>query len=100
MQAQFTVGGCIVKAKLLLFRTFDSKNLALIALCAVFGTVSLVSASDGLLSKLTNHNNDAIEQCVKDINQFADDSLDTSLRLYQVGMCYFYIDCDFVEGNG
>jgi TPR repeat protein len=89
-----------VKAKLRIFRTFDPKNLTLIALSTVFGTTSLVSASDDLLSKLANHNNEAIEQCVKDINQSANDSLDTSSRLYHVGMCYFCIECDFVEDNG
>ena len=89
-----------MKVKILKSRASSSKLLVLTTSCAIFGATSLLSASDDLLSKYFNHSVDAIEHCIKDINQSADDGLDTSSRLYQVSMCYFCIDCDFVEDNG
>lgn len=89
-----------MKVKLLLFKSFATKHLAGIALCTVFAATSMVSASDALLSKLSSQNNDAIEQCVKGINLSADDSIDTSSRLYKAGLCYFCVDCDFADDNG
>ena len=63
-------------------------------------TTSVVAVSDDLASKIINHDVDAAEQCVKEVNQFPDDTLDTSSRLYQAGMCYFCIDCNLAEDNG
>lgn len=63
-------------------------------------TNSVVLAND-ILDKVTDSGKSvAIDQCVNDINQTADDGLDTGVRLYQTGTCYFCVDCDFDADSG
>lgn len=62
---------------------------------------SPVTAGNEIFSNISvSADNDEINQCVMEINQAADDGLDTSSRLYQTGICYFCIDCDFEVDNG
>jgi hypothetical protein len=93
--------GCIVKTILIPIRNIFSKFRFLFALLALWlATASVVVANDILDKIRDSENTVAINQCVKDINQTADDGLDTGVRLYQTGTCYFCIDCDFDADNG
>lgn len=63
--------------------------------------VSNDALAEDIFSRINNSADSAvIDQCVKDVNQSADDGLDTAARLYQTGMCHFCIDCDFDIDNG
>lgn len=60
-----------------------------------------ISLAEDILSNISDSANSvAIDQCVKDVNQSADDGLDTAARLYKTGMCHFCVDCDFEVDNG
>lgn len=62
---------------------------------------TLAAASDNVLSsiaQITNLKN--IEQCVEDVNQLPDDSLDTASRIYQTSICYFCAGCNLEADNG
>lgn len=62
---------------------------------------TLAAASDNVLSsiaQITNLKN--IEQCVEDVNQLPDDSLDTASRIYQTSICYFCAGCNLEIDNG
>lgn len=66
----------------------------------MFSVAITATASDDVLSKIADQNENAIQRCVNNINQSPDDGFDTSSRLYQVGVCYFCIGCDFIKDNG
>lgn len=64
-------------------------------------TASSVVASNDIFSNISiSADNTEVNQCVREVNQAAAESLDTATRLYQTGMCYFCIDCNFNEDNG
>ena len=64
-------------------------------------SVSTAALAEDIFSNITNSaNSAAIDQCVKNVNHSADDSLNTAVRLYQTGMCHFCVDCDFEADNG
>ncbi|MBT8124406.1 MAG: hypothetical protein KJO81_06235 [Gammaproteobacteria bacterium] len=72
--------------------------LVKILLLIFFSTAVL---AEDIFSDITNSADSAvIDKCVKDVNQSADDGLDTAERLYQTGMCHFCINCDFEADNG
>ena len=84
-----TIQKCLLKATLSLF---------VLNICI---NATLVVASDNVLSsiaQITDLKN--IEQCVADVNQLPDDSLDTASRIYQTSLCYFCIGCSLEVGNG
>ena len=63
--------------------------------------MSTVVVADNISTKVAAvTNNAAIDQCVKNVNQTADDSLHTADRLYQTGMCHFCVECEFETDNG
>ena len=83
-----------MKVDSLISRVFITKILLLIS-------VSTVVAEDGLFSKIVDSADTiVIEQCVKNVNQTADDVLDTAARLYHTGMCHFCATCDLKADNG
>lgn len=63
-------------------------------------TTSAVANNDIFSNISVTASNDEINQCVREVNQAADDDLNTSSRLYQTGLCYFCIECDFEADNG
>jgi len=64
-------------------------------------SVTSVAVANEIFSNISvSAENDEINQCVMEVNQTADDDLDTATRLYQTGICYFCIDCNFAVDNG
>ncbi|MFK7815585.1 MAG: hypothetical protein AB8B92_04545, partial [Gammaproteobacteria bacterium] len=62
---------------------------------------SLASATDNIFSEIINSTDQAaVDQCVKEINNISEDSLDTAARTYSMGMCHFCIDCNYEIDNG
>ncbi len=63
--------------------------------------ISSVSATDDIFSQIINTaDEDIVELCVRGINNTSDDSLTTSARIYQMGMCHFCVDCNYEADNG
>jgi hypothetical protein len=63
--------------------------------------VSSVDAAENIFSKiLSSSNENDVNQCVKAINNTADDELDTATRTYQIGMCHFCVGCNYELDNG
>lgn len=62
---------------------------------------SLASAADNIFSEIINSTDQGrVDECVKEINNIPEDSLDTAVRTYNMGMCYFCIDCNYEIDNG
>lgn len=72
----------------------------LLLVTLLLATTSAVASNDIFSNISVTASNDKINQCVKEVNQAADDDLNTATRLYQTGMCYFCIECDFEADNG
>lgn len=67
----------------------------------LFVSVSTVVVADNVSFKIADSTDKAaIDQCVKNVNQIADDGLDAAARLYQTGVCYFCVDCKIEADNG
>ncbi len=64
-------------------------------------SLSAVHAADNFLLAFNNSVEEAdIDQCVKELNLSADDSLEAAERFFQVGMCHFCADCELDADNG
>jgi hypothetical protein len=85
----YSVCTCIAKRTNLLFFFLLSTSLSVTA-----------HAAEILDAVINEPADKAIHQCVSRANNLADDGLDTATRLYETGMCYFCIDCDFKADNG
>jgi len=80
---------------------FSKSLITLIGINLLVGSLLAATSGDAVLSLIAQSTDiKNIEQCVADVNQTSDDSLDTASRIYQTSVCYFCIGCDLEVDNG